>query len=202
MSTLKQLSAIAVVAVIAVVAFAAPSQAQSNEQTMQQTNNGGTTRQRIAEARCTVAEAKIETRSTKINTAKDTHDKKFKGIINRLTSVTDKAKARGYDTTELTNAKKEAEAALATYKTAFDTYKASLTATKDLACADSDEDFSEALVKARADLTAVRTAGQALKKSITETVIPAIKDYVSWLKLQQPATETETTTRPTSEGTN
>lgn len=202
MSTLKHFGALAVVAVLAVVAFAAPLQAQSSEQTMQQTNNGTPNRQRIAEARCTVAEAKIETRGTKVTTTKDTHDKKFKGIVDRLTSITDKAKARGYDTTELTNAKKEVEAALATYKTAFDTYKTSLMATKDLACGDSDEEFSEALVKSRADLAALRTAGQALKKSVTEKVIPTIKDYISWLKLQQPTTDTESTTRPTSEGTN
>lgn len=200
---------IVVVAVVAVLALSAQSYAQttpgSNTPTTTEpstTPPTQTTGSKIAAARCTIAEAKIETRSTKLTTAKDAHDMKFKGITERVTKLTTQAKEQGYDTAKLTSAQTKAQAAVDSYKTAFDTYKASLVATKAVACGESDTAFTTALAKSRTDLIAARTVAQALKTTITTSVIPAVKEYGAWLKEKAAAATKSEETMKSSEGTN
>ena len=171
-------------------------------ETKETTPKESTNRAKITAARCTIAETKIEARSTKLTTAKDTHDKKFKGIIERVNKLATQAKEQGYDTTSLTSAQAKAQTALDSYKTAFDTYKTSLAATKTLACGESDGAFATALAKSRTDLIAARTAGQTLKTTITTSVIPAVKQYGAWLKEKAATTTMTEDTKKSSEGTN
>lgn len=198
-----------VIAFVAVVALSAQSSAQttpgSTGPSTTETNTtppSETPRAKITAARCTIAETKIEARSTKLTTAKDTHDKKFKGIIERVSKLATQAKEQGYDTASLTSAQAKAQTALDSYKTAFDTYKTSLAATKTLACGESDGAFATALAKSRTDLIAARTAGQTLKTTITTSVIPAVKEYGAWLKEKAATTTMTEDTKKSSEGTN
>jgi hypothetical protein len=154
----------------------------------------------VTAARCTVANARLDTRITKVSTATAAHTAAYTKVQTTLDGLITSAKAAGYDTTPMDAASAALQAKITTYTTAAAAYSSDLTATKGLSCGDSDGTFTTSLTTARTDLAAVRTAAVDVRTNVKDTVIPALNGYIAWLKTQSTTSTTSSTT--TTGGTN
>ena len=71
---------------------------------------------------------------------------------------------------------------VATLEDATSAYLTSLTDTKSFACGESEGEFLNALATARADLIEVRASIATTKADALTNLLPAMKNYLTWLK--------------------
>ncbi len=142
----------------------------------------------VTAARCTVAEARLDTRTTKVTTATTTQTAAYNKVKAKVDDLITTAKTAGYDTTAMTAASTAVQAKITTYAAAATTYSADLLATKNLSCGDSDGAFTTSLTTARTDLIALRAAALDVRTTVKNTAIPALNGYVTWLKTQTTTT--------------
>ena len=148
-----------------------------------------TTRQEVSAARCTIAEARIQTRIERIQRVQDSQLAVYQKAIDTAKTIQTQAQDNQYDTTAIDAAIGKVEASYALAKSNFETYVASLTTTQGFACGQSEGQFLAALKDSRAALTEVRTSTLQLRADIRGGLLPSLKEYSSSLKAQTEATE-------------
>lgn len=188
MKTIKSMSTGLLAVAITAIIGTAPLYAQStsdgstNSETTTTTEET-TTRATITAARCTIAEAKIDTRITRITAAIEKSNTTYDSIVEKATRFISVAETKGYtETAALQAALDTATTDIDTLKSASSDYLASLEATKEFACGESEGEFLNALASSRASLTEVRAALATAKADTINTLIPAMKDLLTWLQ--------------------
>lgn len=141
--------------------------------------------------RCSVAQNRLNTRITQVNTVKENHLTAFNNLSTKVETIITSAEAAGYDVTDLTTAFNRVDEKIAAFDEKATAYADALMATKNLSCGTSDSEFQTSLVAARAALTAARTASLDVRTVFTAEVITTLQDYSVWLKEQLEAEETK-----------
>lgn len=147
----------------------------------------------VQSARCAVAEARLELRVTRVGAARENHAQIYSSIKSRLDTVVENATSAGYDTTDLVAARDSVQQEITTFTEKSDAYYQILTETKNLACGNSDGEFVASLADARLAMVELRTASIAVKTTVRQEAIPAVKDYAAWLKEQATSTQSQST---------
>ncbi len=137
------------------------------------------------EERCARITKKIENKTTGFDENKDRHYNAYKNLDDRLTKLSAKLKAKGYDVTELDADRVVLDEKISKFLTDYTAYMAKLGETKDYACGHSDGEFKGKLAEARALLKTVREDSQDIKNYFLNTIRPDIKK----IRDQKPTTE-------------
>ncbi len=137
------------------------------------------------EQRCARITKNIEKKTTGFDENKDRHYNAYKNLDDRLTKLSAKLKAKGYDVTELDADLVVLDGKIKTFATDYAAYLAKLGETKEYACGHSDGDFKAKLAEARALLKKVREDSQDIKNYFLNTIRPDIKK----IRDQKPVTE-------------
>ena len=140
------------------------------------------------EGKCQAAQGKTTTVSDRLKTSETARNDVHKNLVAKLTSLDEKLKAKGIDTTQL-----EADIAtlnkdISTFNTDLATYKQSVTDLKALDCKTDPEGFKAALLTARTNLEKVRTDATTIQSYLTDTIKPLLKTLRD--KVDQPSTTT------------
>lgn len=124
----------------------------------------------------------------------------YKNLTNRLTSLTEKLKAKNVDTTKL-------EAEIATLKTKIATFEADLAKykqavldLKSMDCATDPTAFKASLEKARTLREQVNKDAQEIKTYVNDTIKPTLKEIRAALEAKEKEKES-TSTNSTTGGT-
>lgn len=152
---------------------------ESPSTAQQETTNRG----EITAARCTIAEAKIDSRITRVTAAIEKTNATYDTIMNKADTFVASASVNEYPEVEtLETAVTTATQNVATLEDATSAYLTSLTDTKSFACGESEGEFLNALATARADLIEVRASIATTKADALTNLLPAMKNYLTWLK--------------------
>lgn len=131
--------------------------------------------------RCTISEGRLTTVISKAGVAQAAQSKIYTDVMAKVATFITNATTDGYDTTKLAAAQTSTQNAIDDYSAKATAYATSLTATKALTCGESDGDYAASLLKTRAALLAVRTASLSVRTAARSDILPAVKDYATWL---------------------
>lgn len=140
--------------------------------------------------RCDITQARLNTRITRVEKVKEDQISRYTLLLSRVESVVTSAESTDYDASELIAARDALNGAIQTFREKSIEYTDSLTATKDLTCGESTDEFKSSLVVSRQALTATRQANLAIHSVFQKEIIPALQAYGAWLK--DNSTEKET----------
>lgn len=132
--------------------------------------------------RCSIAQARLNTRITRVDTVKQSLSEKYSALQTRFQSLLATAQETDYDTAALEAAQTAVADKITVFTTAATAYTTALLATKNLSCGESDGAFATSLLTSRESLIEVRLAALDVRQTFREQVIPALKDYATWLK--------------------
>jgi hypothetical protein len=132
--------------------------------------------------RCNIAQARLNTRITRVDTFKQLQSEKYATLQERIDALVTKAQATEYDTAALEAAQTTIEKKVTAYTAAAAAYTTALLATKNLSCGESDGAFATSVLASREALIKTRQAAQEVRKAFREEAIPALKDYAAWIK--------------------
>jgi hypothetical protein len=143
-------------------------------------------------AQCAIAQARLTTRITKVDTVHAAQTNVYTNLQTRLETIITSATEAGYDEdgiAALTLAQTTVNTKIEAYTTAADAYTAALEAAKGKDCSTTVAEFRTAVIEARAARASLLTAATDVRASFRSDVIPALKDYAAWLKEQSDTTE-------------
>lgn len=141
-------------------------------------------REAIQSARCTVAEARLQIRIDRVAREKTQRTETYETLQTKVNTAIDTAEGKGYDTTDLVAARANVQEKIDIYTQKATAYTTALQTTKDYACGESDGAFASALADARLALTQTRQAAIDVRVTFRSDAIPALQDYINWLKIQ------------------
>lgn len=141
-----------------------------------------TTTEPTQTVRCTIAQARLNTRITKVDKVKTAQTKVYNDLLARVDLTITSAEAVSYDVSDLTAARNTASEAIQAFTTKSSEYTTSLMETKNLSCGESNGEFVSSLASSRKDLIETRQANLATKMVFREDVVPALQAYALWLK--------------------
>jgi hypothetical protein len=137
---------------------------------------------RSQSVRCNIAQARLNTRITRVDTVKQLQSKKYTALQTRIDTLVTEAQATEYDTAAHKAAQSAITDKINAYTTAAAAFTTALLATKNLSCGESDGAFATSVLASREALIKTRQAAQEVRKAFREEAIPALKDYAAWLK--------------------
>jgi hypothetical protein len=132
--------------------------------------------------RCSIAQARLNTRITRVDAIKQTHTEKYATLQTRFDALVAAAEETEYDTTALLAAQAAVADKIIVFTDAAGAYTTALLATKNLSCGESDGAFATSVLASREALIEARLASLDVRKTFREQAIPALKDYATWLK--------------------
>jgi hypothetical protein len=132
--------------------------------------------------RCSIAQARLNTRITRVDTVKQLQSEKYATLQTRIDTLVTNAQATEYDTAALEAAQTTITDKITAYTAAATSYTTVLLATKNLSCGESDGAFATSVLASREALIKTRQAAQEVRQAFREEAIPALKDYATWLK--------------------
>ncbi|MFZ2126412.1 MAG: hypothetical protein WAV04_02770 [Candidatus Microsaccharimonas sp.] len=141
-----------------------------------------TTTEPTQTVRCTIAQARLNTRITQVDKVKTAQTKVYNDLLARVDLTITSAEAASYDVSDLTAARNTASEAIQAFTTKSSEYTTSLMGTKNLSCGESGGEFVSSLVSTRKVLTETRQANLAIKTAFRNDVVPALQAYALWLK--------------------
>jgi hypothetical protein len=142
-----------------------------------------TTEEPVSEEGCTMAKAKIATHTTAASAAQTEHIKKYAGLKDTMDTLVSSATIAKYsDVATLTAARDKLAIAIDTYTSTAKTYSTTLEKIQTSVCGEEAGQFTDVLATARTELTVVRNSSLAVKTSVAQSAVPALRDYASWLK--------------------
>jgi len=142
-----------------------------------------TTEEPVSEEGCTMAKAKIATHATAVTATQTDHVKKYAAIKDSIDTLVSSATAAEYtDIATLTTARDNVTIAINNYATVSKTYSTTLEKVQSSVCGEEAGQFTDLLASARTELTSVRSSALTVKTTVTQSAVPALRDYASWLK--------------------
>jgi len=145
----------------------------------------GTAETALIKAKCTPAQSNIKSLSTRFLTNVPQRVKAYENLSSHLNTLIDKLKAKGVDTTEITQELTTLQAKITTYNTDVTTYKQALTDAKNVNCATDPAAFKAALQTARNDRDQVIKDIADIKTYVTGTVKPTLQKIRTTLASQE-----------------
>lgn len=140
-------------------------------------------RKAVREARCSIAQERINLRVERFVDLKDEHLTLYRGIIQNLTNIADRLDKQGYDTTKIRADYKILNEKIVKRATDYSAFISKLEATKQFACGESEGKFVDALKESRAAMEVVRKDTQDIREYYKNT----IRADISQLKAQKPS---------------
>jgi hypothetical protein len=132
--------------------------------------------------RCNIAQARLNTRITRVDTVKQLQSEKYATLQTRISTLVTNAQTTEYDTAALQAAQTAVAGKITAFTAAANEYTTALLATKNLSCGESDGAFATSVLASREALINTRLAALEVRKAFREEMIPALKDYATWLK--------------------
>lgn len=129
--------------------------------------------QRIA-AKCKNAQLVLGNVGKKVDTIQADRTKAYGGIVAHLSTLIDKLKALGTDTTTLQSQLDSLKAKVATYDADFAVYKQAVSDLSVMACTQDPTSFQASLDAARATLATVRSDATAIHDFVKNTIRPTL----------------------------
>lgn len=173
-----RLSIVALIAVIGGVLVATPTLAQSAAE---------------RSVRCTVSQVRLNTRITQVDTVRSAQATAYANLLSRIDRLIASAEARGYTVIDLMSARDAVQEKVDVFTAKAEAFSNNLMTAKNLTCGESDGEYVAALSAARVSLVEVRTAALDVRVTFRELLIPALKEYATWLKERTAAQRTDTT---------
>ncbi len=134
------------------------------------------------EARCEAAKARLTMQIAKVETIKTNQMQAYTAIQTRVAEVVTSAGNSAFDTTTLVAAQTAFDTAIVTHTESVDTYTTALLTAKDTECTAANTEFVAAITTARAALKTARESTADVRATFREEVVPAVKEYATWLK--------------------
>jgi len=148
------------------------------------------TEEPVSEEGCTMAKAKVATHATAAAAAQTDHTAKYTRLKSDIDTLVSSATAAKYpDVETLTAARDNAAIAMNTYTSQAKKYATTLEKVQNAACGEEAGQFTQTLATARTELALTRTGSLAVKSAVTKSVVPALRDYASWLKASADTTQ-------------
>ncbi|MFZ1302211.1 MAG: hypothetical protein WAQ27_06600 [Candidatus Microsaccharimonas sp.] len=139
--------------------------------------------QSSTEARCTVAIEKITARVAAVTKLQTERTAKYEVIKTQVDAFISKATAAQYpNVAELTTAREAVKLKVDDYAAQGEVYKKALETIQATPCGDASGDFIGAILAARTELVTLREDNLAVKQSIKQEAVPALRNYAAWLK--------------------
>ena len=136
-------------------------------------------------SRCKSAQGKLTSTSSRIKGVKGSREKVYGNLVERLTKLSAKIKAKGLDTSTL-------DSQIADLKEMIDTFKANMTEYEQtiadlvaMDCAADPEAFKAALESARDGREALVSEAKAIKDYVNNTIKPTLKDLKKQLETKE-----------------
>lgn len=143
-------------------------------------------------ASCTVVETKVKARVNHDNSLESAHSQQYSKLVTRLTDLISRAKAAGYDTTDLEANLATLKDKIATFTTDKAAYIAALKTSQTYVCGKSEGEFKDAIVGARTELAAVFADAKDIESYVKETIKPTVLALKKELAPTASPTSTET----------
>jgi len=143
------------------------------------------------ELKCTAAQGLVNSVRGRIKGIETSRSEVYKNVVNHLTDLSAKLKAKNVDTTSLDADIAVLKTKIATFNTDLATYKQAVTDLVAVGCKQDPDGFKAALLAARTDLDKVKKDAEDVRSYITGTIKPL---------LVQIRNQVEKDDSPTSEG--
>ncbi len=151
--------------------------AESERTSTQSANRPGQEiRKAVREARCTIAEERINLRIDRFSSLRQDHVKLYQAIVERLKTLADKLDKEGYDTAKIRADYKVLNDKIAKRATDYATFISKLEATKQYACGESEGKFVDALKDSRSYMEIVQKDTQDIREYYKNTIRADIKE--------------------------
>jgi hypothetical protein len=141
------------------------------------------------QAQCETAKGRIASRLTKIEAVNTVQATAYTSIQTQFNEFIASAGQGKFDTAAMLTAQEALETKMTTYKTNSAAYSAALLAVKDVTCATSNTELTNAVTTARTALIKARTATTDVRTTIRGQVTDSLKEYATWLKVNAQAGE-------------
>ena len=132
---------------------------------------------------CNTAKKRVASHAAAISKLQADHSAKYAALKGRVDTLITSATAAQYTGIDkLTAARDSVATSLAAFEAQAKLYKTALDATQVPACGEQTGDFLSAVEAARVELTSLRSSGLAVKMTIKQNAVPALREYATWLK--------------------
>ncbi len=146
------------------------------------------------ELKCTAAQGLISSVKGRIKGIETSRGEVYKNVVDHLTDLSAKLKAKKVDTTALDADIAVLKTKIATFNTDLASYKQAVTDLVAVGCKQDPEGFKAALLAARADLDKVRKDAEDVHTYITGTIKPLLVQIRSQVEKDDTATTNQGST--------
>lgn len=136
-------------------------------------------------SRCKNSQGKLTSTSSRIKGVKGSRDKVYGNLVERLTKLSEKIKAKGLDTSTLDGQITELKKKIDAFKTSIAEYEQTIADLVAMDCAADPEAFKAALEAARTGREALVAEAKAIKDYVNNTIKPTLKDLKKQLETQE-----------------
>jgi hypothetical protein len=147
--------------------------------------------------KCKASQGKLSSLEGRIKGIKTSRGKVYANLVERLTKLSAKIKAKGLDTTKLDTQIKELQTKIETFNTDLTAYQQAVADLAAMDCAADPTAFKAALEEARSKRQTLVTDAKAIKAYVEDTIKPTLKDLKKQL---EETTETESESESSTEG--
>jgi hypothetical protein len=145
---------------------------------------------KLTEERCKRIQERVDSKIALFEEKKKSHVAVYENIKKRISSIIEKASAKGYDTSKLKSDLIVLEEKITTFTNDYASYLSKIKGSKNFTCRHSEGDFKGELVEARALLKTVHADAQDIRNYVANTIKPDIKALKDQ-KLDSTTTDTE-----------
>lgn len=125
--------------------------------------------------RCDLIEERVQAKISRFEQHKDDHVARYQRVKAKLEEILSKLEDKGYDVSELKNDLETLDELIREYAQLYVDFIASLGATQDYACGESDGDFREALARSHELLKQLRDKRREIREFYRDEIREDIK---------------------------
>ncbi|MEK7603133.1 MAG: hypothetical protein AAB459_02740 [Patescibacteria group bacterium] len=152
--------------------------------------------------KCKNSQGKLSSLSGRIKGIKTSRDKVYTNLVDRLTKLSEKIKAKGLDTATLDGQIAELKIKIESFKTDLAAYNQAVSDLAAMDCAADPTAFKAALDEARTKREALVTKAKEIKDYVNNTIKPTLKDLKKQLEDQEASEGSEDQSNEGTGGTN
>lgn len=139
--------------------------------------------------RCQAAQTILKKVETRVTERTKRHQTRYAGLVDKLTSISERLQAQGVDTAKLDGQIVVLKDKIAGYDAATTAYSSALETTRGLNCQSDPSEFKASLETLREQRADVVKSVKDIRTYVIETIKPVLKDIINALKEQTNKTE-------------
>ncbi len=139
--------------------------------------------------RCQAAQTILKKVETRVTERTKIHQTRYAGLVDKLTSISERLQAQGVDTAKLDSQIVVLKDKIAGYDAATTAYSSALETTRGLNCQSDPSEFKASLETLREQRADVVKSVKDIRTYVIETIKPVLKDIITALKEQTNKTE-------------